>query len=411
MKKLLTLILPALALTTGAPMADAADYYGALTNMHPDGTICSAPVYGYAVGKTSEGAATQEAIDKCVLAGGAPPGNADVIVACGDSMEIITTMPNGQKCVAYGQYQYAEGYSCAPRSMFGDKTATGSSKAEAIEKLKKKCRHCPGPPQVVVCADDGVTQVAAAPQPAPAADEEGTFGAFALDAETRDAGFSVWFPRQSTADERALSECASYGGRNCTIRRRFPHRCGALARAEQGDRWAWGFGYADSKAEAVDLALSECRGRGVSGCYLQSSACGAGADSAATPTPEQRKATIDAARQEAAQQAKQGLYGAFALDDAAWAFAYASGERTQGEADQAALSICARQGGKACVIKYQHTGSRCGAAAVAEERGLRAWGYGHADGRGDAIDNALGHCKRNNTSGAACNLASVSCGE
>ena len=286
--------------------------------------------------------------------------------------------------------------------------------------------------------DDAPPQMAAA-SPAPAqatagtADEEGTFGAFAIDTETRDAGFSVWFPRQSTADERALSECASYGGRNCVIRYRYPNRCAALARAEQGDRWAWGFAYADSKAEAVDGALSECRGRGVSGCYLQSSACGAGADSAATRTPEQidaarqaapqmgergaakrtpaQKAAIDAARQEAAQQAKQGLYGAFALDEAAWAFAYASGERSQGEADQAALSICARQGGKACVIKYQHTGSRCGAAAVAEERGLRAWGYGHADGRGDAIDNALGHCKRNNTSGAACNLASVSCGE
>lgn len=409
MKKLLTLIMPAIVLTAGAPMAEAADYYGAFTAMHPDGTICSVPVYGYAVGKTSEGAATREAIAKCVQAGGAPPGSADVIVACGDNMEIITTMPNGLKCVAYAGYQY-DGYTCAPGSVYDGKMETGSSKAEAIEKLKKKCPHCAGRP-VVACADDGVTQVAAAPQPAAPADEEGTFGAFAIDTETRDAGFSVWFPRQSTADKRALSECASYGGRNCVIRYRYPHRCAALARAEQGDRWAWGFAYADSKAEAVDGALSECRGRGVSGCYLQSSACGAGADSAAYPTTEQREATIDAARQEAAQQAKQGLYGAFALDEAAWAYAYASGERTQAEADQAALSICARQGGKACVIKYQHTGSRCGAAAVAEERGLRAWGYGHADGRGEAVDNALGHCKRNNTSGAACNLASVSCGE
>ena len=148
-----------------------------------------------------------------------------------------------------------------------------------------------------------------------------------------------------------MSECASYGGRNCVIRYRYPNRCAALARAEQGDRWAWGFGYADSKAEAVDRALSECRGRGVSGCYLQSSACGAGADSAATPTPEQRIATIDAARQEAAQQAT-GTFGAFAIDETDGANAFAGGERTQGEADQRALSICARYGGKACVIKY-----------------------------------------------------------
>lgn len=111
---------------------------------------------------------------------------------------------------------------------------------------------------------------AGAPQPAAA----GGYGAFAIDNANRAIGYSVWYPNQSSADERALSECAQYGGRNCVIQHRFSDRCGALAMAEHGDRWGFGFGYADSKAAAVDWAFSECQAYGVSGCSLQSTSCG-----------------------------------------------------------------------------------------------------------------------------------------
>lgn len=109
-----------------------------------------------------------------------------------------------------------------------------------------------------------------------AADAGGGYGAIALDSANGAAGFSVWYPSQSSAEQRALSECVQHGGQNCAIHRRFPNRCAALARADDQGRWARGYGYADSRAEAVDWALSECRKQGLSGCYLEDWACGSG---------------------------------------------------------------------------------------------------------------------------------------
>lgn len=103
-------------------------------------------------------------------------------------------------------------------------------------------------------------------------------------------------------------------------------------------------------------------------------------------------------------------YGAFAIDVDVWAYAFAGGERTQDEADEAALSLCAEEGAERCEITYQYTGSRCGAAAIAEERDYLAWGFGHADNRAEAIDEAISACKSENTSGAACRKMSVACG-
>lgn len=103
-------------------------------------------------------------------------------------------------------------------------------------------------------------------------------------------------------------------------------------------------------------------------------------------------------------------YGAFAIDVDVWAYAFAGGERTQDEADEAALSLCAEEGAERCEIKYQYTGSRCGAAAIAEERDYLAWGFGHAESRAEAIDEAISACKSENTSGAACRKMSVACG-
>ena len=103
-------------------------------------------------------------------------------------------------------------------------------------------------------------------------------------------------------------------------------------------------------------------------------------------------------------------YGAFAIDVDVWAYAFAGGVQTQDEADQEALALCAEEGAERCELKYQYTGSRCGAAAIAEERDYLAWGFGHADTRAEAIDNAIHHCKSENTSGAACRKMTVACG-
>lgn len=157
-----------------------------------------------------------------------------------------------------------------------------------------------------------------------AGDSVSRYGAFAFDSATGAAGFSVWYLNQSSAEERALSECAQHGGQNCAIYRRFPDRCAALVRAddEQG-RWARGYGYADSKAAAVDRALSECRNEGVGVCRLEDWACGD--DGAAQPggacdtdAPQVADASDGAPQADAAPQAAQAAgdapysYGALA---------------------------------------------------------------------------------------------------
>ena len=109
---------------------------------------------------------------------------------------------------------------------------------------------------------------------APLAADAAGYGAFALDYANGASGFSVGYPSQSSADQRALSECAQRGGQNCAIRNRFSSRCAAVAMADDRGRWARGLGHAESRAEAVDRALSECRTGGLSGCSLYSWFCG-----------------------------------------------------------------------------------------------------------------------------------------
>ena len=57
------------------------------------------------------------------------------------------------------------------------------------------------------------------------------------------------------------------------IDRRFSNRCAAVATAEENGRWAWGIGYADSRAAAVERADTECRNEGVGVCRLYDSIC------------------------------------------------------------------------------------------------------------------------------------------
>ena len=121
--------------------------------------------------------------------------------------------------------------------------------------------------------DDAPPQQAASPAPAPG-DGVARYGAFAFDGENGATGFSVWYPSQSSAEQRALTECAQHGGENCEIKHRFPHRCAAVATAGDQGEWAWGFAADNSKPPAVERALAECRSRGMGACRVEASVCG-----------------------------------------------------------------------------------------------------------------------------------------
>lgn len=205
--------------------------------------------------------------------------------------ECAQRSPNPDKCNSYG----CRTGKCGAVAVAGKKPpyrgfndSGGDSKAEAINEVMSLCQVTEQNPArwesvtgirypgchllEAACPDDGVTQVADAA--GAASDSVSRYGVFAFDIATGAAGFSVWHPNQSSAEQRALSECAQHGGQNCTIYRRFPNRCAALARADEQGRWARGYGHADSKAAAVDLALSECRNQGVGVCCLYDSVCG-----------------------------------------------------------------------------------------------------------------------------------------
>ena len=129
---------------------------------------------------------------------------------------------------------------------------------------------------------------------------------------------------------------------------------------------------------------------------------------AASPAPVEATGQATAGTADGASGER---YGAFAIDEGAWAYGFSLLAPSRDEANRAALARCVQEGGDECEISYVFNGSRCGAAAVAEERGLRAWGYGHAESRYEAVDTALGFCERDNTSGGECRLVSVACGE
>lgn len=171
-----------------------------------------------------------------------------------------------------------------------------------------------------------------------------------------------------------------------------------------------------NKASALKRVTELCTRDGFTDCQVTQVICADDATpqqaDAATPAPVE--ATADAPAQDpagTADGASGERYGAFAIDEEAWAYGFSLLAPSRDRADQAALARCVQEGGDECEIKYVFNGSRCGAAAVAEEQGLRAWGYGHAESRGEAVATAMGFCERDNTSGGECRLVSVACGE
>ena len=346
------------------------------------------------VGQSSRALAGEMAMDECIQRGGGEE--------CG-----VHSSDNG-RCAVLVMGRDGVGWSAG----FGD------SKADALSWAAPACEDCQikdwkcidgdgadGAPQEEADAPrgDGAIQATDAPR-----DDVRRYGAFAIDVSAWAFAFSGGRPSQAEADEHAVSLCAQEGGASCEIKYQFTNRCAAVAVAEEQGLRAWGFGEAEGKAGAIDAAMSYCKRENASGgaCHIEAASCGG---DLADGAPQEE---ADAPRADGATQAADAdsAFGAFAIDVSAWAFAFSGGRPSQAEADEHAVSLCAQEGGASCEIKYQFT-NRCAAVAVAEEQGLRAWGFGEAEGKAGAIDAAMSYCKRENASGGACHIEAASCGE
>ena len=78
-------------------------------------------------------------------------------------------------------------------------------------------------------------------------------------------GFSHSYPSEQQAVDVAQSGCQG----NCDNIRTFYNTCGAMA---SGYNSAWGFGWADTRAQAESNALGFCREHG-SNCSIRAWAC------------------------------------------------------------------------------------------------------------------------------------------
>lgn len=272
-----------------------------------------------------------------------------------------------------------------------------STKEGAIDKAMANCVADPGDAacriQEAVCGEcEGEDSVPAALW---------SWSAFAVDEDWSRVFLAVGHKTYELASEAAVSLCEKARAADCAsgwsggvVK---GGRCAAIAFSPSGYRpHTRSFELADTKESAIEKAIAGCASN-YEGCRVEEWKC--------------LSPLADVGGDGASQGADAGNYGAFAIDESAWAFAFSVLYPSQAEADQQASSLCAEEGGEHCEIKYQFTDSRCGAAAVAEERGLRAWGFGHADTRRGAIDNAMSYCKRENTSGGRCRKVAVSCGE
>jgi uncharacterized protein DUF4189 len=80
-----------------------------------------------------------------------------------------------------------------------------------------------------------------------------SYGAIAFSQGTRAHGYSYKYGTRRGAEERALQEC----GQDCSVVLWFKNACGALAAGEDDH----GTGWAKSRGEAEDMALSNCNDR------------------------------------------------------------------------------------------------------------------------------------------------------
>lgn len=92
--------------------------------------------------------------------------------------------------------------------------------------------------------------------------QKGDFASLAIDSRNGDQyGWAVNYNSQNDADTRALKECEKNGGNKCQIVLRFKGGCGAYV-VERGNPSLYGWGTADSRQEAEQLAKNEARAQG-----------------------------------------------------------------------------------------------------------------------------------------------------
>ncbi|MCC1483428.1 DUF4189 domain-containing protein [Winogradskyella immobilis] len=92
--------------------------------------------------------------------------------------------------------------------------------------------------------------------------QEGNYGSLAIDQRNGDQyGWAINYNSQSEANKRAISECEKNGGDNCHTVMWFKGGCAAYV-VQRGNPNIYGWGLANTREEAEQIALDEARARG-----------------------------------------------------------------------------------------------------------------------------------------------------
>ncbi|MFW0790636.1 DUF4189 domain-containing protein [Gordonia sp. CPCC 205333] len=81
------------------------------------------------------------------------------------------------------------------------------------------------------------------------------FGAIAISRDTGSVGYSINNRSQGAADTAALGQCAD---NTCEVVSRFYNGCGAVAQSQANLYWGWG--WASTRQEAINQAISHVQG-------------------------------------------------------------------------------------------------------------------------------------------------------
>lgn len=96
-----------------------------------------------------------------------------------------------------------------------------------------------------------------------------SFGAIAYSNTSGGYGYSYGYSSRGAAEQRALGECRSRGGRNCQVVMWFANQCAALA---TGNSYGWGVGMATTRQQASNIAMRYCR-QNDRGCQVRETVC------------------------------------------------------------------------------------------------------------------------------------------
>jgi hypothetical protein len=175
-----------------------------------------------------------------------------------------------------------------------------------------------------------------------------SWGAIAYSKKEKVSGFSYSQPERALAERTALKFCADAGGTACVVEAYYHNDCGAVA--ADGDRVTWGT--ANTKAGAVEGAMSECAKAGGKACRIAQSACsdpdgGADTNGSKSSLPPPPKAIS---------------WGAIAYSSREMSEGHSQGQADRASAEKEAMSLCAQRG-RACVVVTAFNKS-CGALAA-----------------------------------------------